>query len=597
MKENKKIDILVCHHKESPYIENKYIRPIQVGRKNSKKILDYCIGDDTGDNISEKNKSWCELTALYWQWKNVEASWYGLFHYRRYLSFKEEGDFTYELSNIEEIINNGYISEQKIYDMCKDSDVITGPVWNVNPVGLNWQVMTSYELYCRDHYKKDIDLILNIVKKDFSKYYFPLLESLYSTKSFFFNIMILRKELFQEYCAFLFGVLEKAEMETDISKYPQYQQRIWGFIGERLANAYFYYLDKKYPNLKKKQLPLVFLDLFTPRKMILDTTEKQKENGDSIKICLSFDDNYCKHASACIKSILDNTTNTNIDFYILSDDKLSYENRKKIKKNFNSKFIFIDIDKSIFSNFPLNREHISINTYYRLAIQDLLSSCQKIIYIDSDALVLGDINELWNYDISQNYIAGCLDEGGLLQSRRLNLGDDNNYINAGVIVFNLNNIRKDFNSIIETYLENFIKNNRIISLQDQDIINITFKNNIKILPIRWNMNSRLFTPNFLDHKYSEDSVNDAFSNPGILHYTDRKKPWTMICQHPYAYLYWQYRKKIKAIFPISFKDKFIIFIQKNIDYRIIGNKVLFEIHFLHLKLSKNFVKKIYGYLK
>ena len=81
------VKIFVCYHKNTPIYKSECIIPIHVGKANTELELDM-IKDNTGDNISERNASWCELTALYWIWKNVQADYYGLFHYRRFLNFK-----------------------------------------------------------------------------------------------------------------------------------------------------------------------------------------------------------------------------------------------------------------------------------------------------------------------------------------------------------------------------------------------------------------------------------------------------------------------------------------------------------------------------
>ena len=128
-------------------------------------------------------------------------------------------------------------------------------------------------------------------------------------------------------------------------------------------------------------------------------------------------------------------------------------------------------------NFPLNRSYISINTYYRLLIHDIIN-VDKIIYLDSDIIVADDIAKLWNIRIDNACIAGALDEGGVTQSRRLNLGNDSTYVNAGILVFNLKNIRRCFQNPMQTYLEAFYFNRKWIILQDQDILNIVFKKNI-----------------------------------------------------------------------------------------------------------------------
>ena len=96
---NPYIQILVCYHKPSPIIANEILKPILVGAKNAKpevvsELESLCakkgveiLKDDTGEHISELNPYFCELTAMYWAWKNLKADYYGLFHYRRVLDF------------------------------------------------------------------------------------------------------------------------------------------------------------------------------------------------------------------------------------------------------------------------------------------------------------------------------------------------------------------------------------------------------------------------------------------------------------------------------------------------------------------------------
>lgn len=85
-----KVKILVaCHKPDTVYSDDVYI-PIHVGRAVSKfkEEMTYMIGDDTGDNISKKNPYYCELTAQYWAWKNLDCEYVGLCHYRRYFQDK-----------------------------------------------------------------------------------------------------------------------------------------------------------------------------------------------------------------------------------------------------------------------------------------------------------------------------------------------------------------------------------------------------------------------------------------------------------------------------------------------------------------------------
>lgn len=158
-----------------------------------------------------------------------------------------------------DVINNNELNEEKLKQNCQSYDIITSPVWNVHPAGLPNKIMTNYDLYSLDHFKKDIDIIIDIIKEKHQEYYLPLLESLYSTTCIFANIAIMKREYFHEYCEFAFGVLFEAESRISIDEYDSYQQRIWGFVAERLINAYVIYAQKKYKNIKIKTAGMLYL--------------------------------------------------------------------------------------------------------------------------------------------------------------------------------------------------------------------------------------------------------------------------------------------------------------------------------------------------
>ncbi|MCR5399004.1 MAG: DUF4422 domain-containing protein, partial [Lachnospiraceae bacterium] len=89
MKDKKDIKILISCHKPTEYISNDVLMPIQVGSSLGNTRLSGMLHDDEGDNISNLNHKYCELTAQYWAWKNLDCEYYGFFHYRRYLSFAD----------------------------------------------------------------------------------------------------------------------------------------------------------------------------------------------------------------------------------------------------------------------------------------------------------------------------------------------------------------------------------------------------------------------------------------------------------------------------------------------------------------------------
>ncbi|GAN64402.1 hypothetical protein AA0313_1824 [Acetobacter indonesiensis NRIC 0313] len=554
------IKVYVCHHKPWALIKNDVFEPIQVGRDIANNVLPGMIGDNTGDNISYKNKEWCELTALYWIWKNTSHDYVGLMHYRRYVSFNPDIHYDQNINGIEfEDIEKNAWTYEGCETLLSDYPILTSPIYNIHPCGIPKEIQSSYDHYCSEHYKKDLDLMLLVIKEKFPNYYIDALRSIYSTECFFGNIAIMRRDFFDKYCEFLFSVLEEVEKKVDISNYDTYQKRIFGFLAERLTNIFIETIKSKNKKIKIRHSPMVYVgdkeisfnSDFLIKKIIKKRTDKKNILFDGcINIVMSFDDKYKQHAQATINSILAHTQNNkNIHFYIIHDDRLSVENIYNLKKEYSqkTKISFLLVKNTFIDKFPLNREYISINTYYRLIMQEVLpSSVSRVIYLDSDIIVCEDITNLWNIDLQGKIIGGCQDEGGILQSRRLFGNKSNNsYVNAGILIFDIKLATEKYSNLSFYYSEVFYGNRKHITLQDQDIINISYKNDIKIIPLNWNVNSRIYSVNDLDRAYSASLEKEARENPFIVHFTDKKKPWKFSSTHPLKKLYWFYRPQTK----------------------------------------------------
>ena len=183
------------------------------------------------------------------------------------------------------------------------------------------------------------------------------------------------------------------------------------------------------------------------------------------------------------------------------------------------------------SMLPLNREYISIATYYRLFLLDVLpQNIDKCIYLDCDMIVEDDIEKLWKYDIT-NYYAGVVeDESSIPNNSRLNLPLNNTYFNAGLLLLNLKKLRSI--NFKEKAFEYFYKNKDIIEFQDQDILNGLFANHCLLLPLRWNVNSSVYVKFKTHHKYTKKEELEAAQEPAILHFTGLYKPWLTSSMHP-----------------------------------------------------------------
>lgn len=210
-KKQPRIKILVACHKADPNIRQDDIyMPIQVGKALHPELDLGFQCDNTGDNISEKNGSYCELTALYWAWKNLkDVDYIGLCHYRRYFDFSK-------IDDVREFIR-------------KTKTIVPKPIILNRSIFTELAYLTSIE----DTYIL-LDTILQIYpkyKKDVLSYYF------YNNKFSPYNMFIFSAEQFSSYCSFLFNILEKFEDRIKLSPYTR-QRRVVGYMGETLLGLW-----------------------------------------------------------------------------------------------------------------------------------------------------------------------------------------------------------------------------------------------------------------------------------------------------------------------------------------------------------------------
>lgn len=211
------------------------------------------LRDDTGNNISIKNNNYCELTGLYWIWKNDTTSdIIGLCHYRRYFAFL--ADKITGFPGVRDVIA-GYDSQDEINKIvspvCLDEYLNKYDV--IVPIPVKFKVSLE-EHYCNNHITDDWNMMKKAVSKLFPEYNSSM-EACFAGKWFYpYNMFIMRRALFEEYMSWLFLILDEVEKNININKDP-YQARVFGFLSERLFNLFVYHKQ-----LKKKEIPIVFID-------------------------------------------------------------------------------------------------------------------------------------------------------------------------------------------------------------------------------------------------------------------------------------------------------------------------------------------------
>ena len=256
-----------------------------------------------------------------------------------------------------------------------------------------------------------------------------------------------------------------------------------------------------------------------------------------VNVVFSSDDNYVNVLIVAIQSLLDTSSDKNFyNIYVLSDGiSLPYQSLLMGMSNDsrNCKVAIIDISeyKERLENVFVDR-HLSIATYYRFFLAEIFPKLDKILYLDTDIIVRSDVAELFNVDIFDNVIAGCKDIavnscsfGDFLKSKKLlqELGYINNgsYVNAGVLIFNLNEMRKINASKI--LLE--IALSHKFPFHDQDVINLLFNKRIKFIDEEWNFTTHL-SPEMYSSNIRENIWKRIKSGQiKIIHYPGSSKPW------------------------------------------------------------------------
>lgn len=201
------LKIIVCCHKYDNNIrqDNIYL-PIHVGKVLSNKDLGF-QGDDTGDNISRKNKNYCELTGLYWAWKNLKSEYVGLCHYRRYFNADESKIRKY-LNSFDILLVTPHImsrtAKEQLFHFCLIED------------------------YC---------IMMLVIKKLYHDYYGTAVAYFENNKCSPYNMFVTSKSIMDDYCHWLFSIFDEMEKYVRLSSYSR-AARLYGYLAENLLSIY-----------------------------------------------------------------------------------------------------------------------------------------------------------------------------------------------------------------------------------------------------------------------------------------------------------------------------------------------------------------------
>lgn len=264
------LNMYIVAHKKYRFPVQAQYKVIQVGR--GEKFAS--IRDNVGDSIENKNKSFCELTALYWIWKNdISQSPVGICHYRRYFDFRHSrnGEYTLGINHLDDL-DKLIIPTQSVENLKPNEIILPCPVF----LG---RKKNMYQQFGEVHNIADMQMTKEIILNLYPEYERTIMKSLNRHWMYAFNMFIMEKQQFNKYMTWLFSIMfeveKKIKVEDDV-----YQGRVFGFLAERLLNIYI-----DFQNFNIKEMPYVFISEKNPNEKTYTSIRKMifRRDMDLIK--------------------------------------------------------------------------------------------------------------------------------------------------------------------------------------------------------------------------------------------------------------------------------------------------------------------------
>lgn len=227
MKNNRpEVRIIIAAHKKYRMPEDKMYIPVHVGAEgkvdSEGNALDLgYVKDNSGENISDLNPSFCELTGLYWAWKNLKADYIGLAHYRRHFCLKKKSKDPFRnVLRRKEL--QPYLDSVKVFV----------------PRKRKYYIETLYSHYAHTHYASHLDITGEIIAEKYPEYKVSFGRVLKQRSGYMFNMMIMEKQQLDAYCTWLFTILFELQNRVDMPELSAFQGRFYGRVSEILLNVW-----------------------------------------------------------------------------------------------------------------------------------------------------------------------------------------------------------------------------------------------------------------------------------------------------------------------------------------------------------------------
>ena len=548
--ENPDIKIFVSHRidLDSETINNPLYIPVRCGAVYDEREAVTMLGDDTGDNISEKETLYGNLTTLYWAWKNVEADYYGFCVQDEYLAFTIPNDDQRLIENNEwKHLSQPFLTRNlfKKYglnnvDLVRDTvmngDAVVPKAIHVHDAEFVYKYYQSL-MYTND--TRDLDLFKKVVEEKAPQLLQHLKKYVSADKFNFYLAFVLKKKFFTEYCSTLFQILAVLEEDIEWKYYSKQRRKEFSYFALLLFGAYInYWACGSNSMFVATELSVVKAEKI---EKVPELIPAFSENN--IPIVLVCSNEYVPYLSVYLRSLLDNTNSKrNYDIIVLQK-QITTENQRQLIgmcKDYDNVSIRFYNPKSRLNNvsFYVAQDAYCEEAYYRLFAPWYMLNYEKAIVMDCDILVRRDLADLFDIDLEGNYAAGVIDAvfQGMLNGwaapdtleyarNEMKLAEPHNYLNTGVMLFDFVQMRKNFTEekLIAFSIDKHFR------CQEQDILNVILEGHVKFLSLAWNCYVR--TGDFVTYglkwapAYVYEEFKQAIEDPFLVHFVAYPKPW------------------------------------------------------------------------
>lgn len=369
------LKLLICYHKKDVLLKDDILTPIHVGRALARKrlgednpdfkwLVENMVGDDTGENISAKNLSYNELTAVYWAWKNYDKlgnpDYIGLMHYRRHFIFRPSIDVVEDVDGIDDnYFKRINYNKETIEHLFDDCDYVAH-IGHVDEV---------YKHYKENHHIEDLDLAISILKDKYPEYATTADAYLKMSYVNLCNMFIMPRNMFFEYCSWLFDILQEFENKVDLS-----DKRL--FISERLTGIFIEYQKRK--GLRQKSLSATFIQAAT-----------------RIPVVMPYNPDVFRTAVTMASILKQAEKTTHVDFYIFHyGNAEGAEFSEFIKAHPGNTVQLINVLDKL-NDWHISRHQFVFPEHYPLIASEVLTKLNKFLYLDERAFFFGDITRFY----------------------------------------------------------------------------------------------------------------------------------------------------------------------------------------------------------